>query len=41
MNDFSKLKYLFFISHYNFLGFSQFPLGDRFIVIFIEKNGAY
>lgn len=24
MNDFSKLKYLFFISHYNFLGFSQF-----------------
>lgn len=24
MNDFSKLKYLFFTSHYNFLGFSQF-----------------
>ena len=42
MNDFSKLKYLVFsLAITIFLDFRSFPLGDRFIVIFIEKNGTY
>ena len=42
MNDFSKLKYLFIsLAITIFLDFHSFPLGDRFIVIFIEKNGTY
>ena len=38
MNDFSKLKYLFFISHYNFLGFSQFSLWRSIYCHFHRKE---
>ena len=40
MNDFSKLKYLFFISHYNFLGFSKFfPLAIDLLSFSSKRMG--